>query len=200
VQFVDFRPGDASLDAAASDNITAITEALVARPELKLTVPIGVVPELDRPALAAARFAADLDATARSSPHPAAFAALPAPAQLALLTDKYRVELSAPPRFPEADKGSKLTANPNSTAHPNSAVNLMQSRIDFLSEQLQARIRIDDAALQSLGQQRALALQAALLAQGRVDPARVFLAVSDKSKPQDSRARLELALSVSASK
>jgi hypothetical protein len=45
-----------------------------------------------------------------------------------------------------------------------------------------------------LGQQRAVAVEKALLADTQLDPARVFLAVSDKAKNQDGKVRLELTL------
>ena len=52
--------------------------------------------------------------------------------------------------------------------------------------------RYDD--LTALGQQRAMAVQQALLTNTQLDPARVFLAVNDKAKKQDGEVRLELSL------
>jgi hypothetical protein len=55
LQFVDFRPGAADLDAAAADKIRAMVKALNERPQLKIEVPIAWVGELDRPALVEAQ-------------------------------------------------------------------------------------------------------------------------------------------------
>jgi len=51
LQFIDFRPGAADLDAAAVDKVKAMVKALDGRPQLKLEVPIAWVGDLDRPAL-----------------------------------------------------------------------------------------------------------------------------------------------------
>ncbi len=48
------------LDPAAADKIKAVAKALMERPQLKIEVPIAVVPDIDRPALAAAQFNAQL--------------------------------------------------------------------------------------------------------------------------------------------
>jgi uncharacterized protein involved in outer membrane biogenesis len=182
MQFVDFRPGDAALDAATVDKLKAMTKALLERPQLKVTVPIGVVPELDRPALVDARFAADLDQAAHSLPQSAGFAALPPAARLALLTQKCRTDLGAVPPFTDGNTDRSPPAG------------IIEGRIEVLSAALKAKIAIDAAALQNLGQQRALALQAALLADAQLDPERVFLAVSDTGRPQNGLVRLELSL------
>ena len=39
------------MDAAGADKIKAVAKALKERPQLKIEVPIAVVPDLDRPAL-----------------------------------------------------------------------------------------------------------------------------------------------------
>jgi hypothetical protein len=59
---------------------------------------------------------------------------------------------------------------------------------------LRERIVIGESDLTALGQQRAAAVQQALLTGTQVDPARVFLVANDKAKAQDGRVRLELSL------
>src|SRR5208282_789901 len=52
LQFVDFQPGSAELDAAALDKAHSMAKALVSRPQLQVEIPIAVVKELDGPHLA----------------------------------------------------------------------------------------------------------------------------------------------------
>jgi len=59
---------------------------------------------------------------------------------------------------------------------------------------LHEHIAVTDGDLTALGQQRAMAVQQALLTDTQLDPARVFLAVNDKAKNQDGKVRLELSL------
>ena len=66
--------------------------------------------------------------------------------------------------------------------------------MDFLSQELHRHIVIADGDLTTLGQQRAQAVQRALLTDTQVDPERVFLAVSDKAKNETGMVRLELTL------
>jgi len=53
---------------------------------------------------------------------------------------------------------------------------------------------IGDAELKALGQQRAMALQQALLTGTGIDPGRVFLVANGKAKLQAGLVRLELSL------
>jgi hypothetical protein len=66
--------------------------------------------------------------------------------------------------------------------------------VAYLTDAVKAHVKVDDADLQALAQQRATVLQQALLSETQLDPARVFLVVNDKAKAQDGLARLELAL------
>ena len=59
-QFVDFAPGEASLDPTTAGRLAALAKSLAEKPQLKLDVPIGVVAELDRPALAERAYQAAL--------------------------------------------------------------------------------------------------------------------------------------------
>lgn len=192
LQFVDFRPGAAVVDAAGAAKLKAIGNALTQRPQLKLEVPIAALPEMDRPALIEARMLADLEAERAlqskaaapksAAPVPMRFDQLEPATQLQLLTALYGKKSGHPPQFPEGLDGK--ASKPEATA----------AKAEFLEAQLRAQIVVDDAALKNLAEQRALALQQVLLADGALDPARVFLVASDKIKPQDGLVRLELSL------
>ena len=68
-QFVDFAPGEAALDPATAERLDALAKSLAERPQLKLDVPIGAMPDIDRPALAERAYQAALaDAVASRKP------------------------------------------------------------------------------------------------------------------------------------
>ena len=188
LQFIDFRPGAADLDAAAADKARGMVKALNERPQLNIEVPIASVNGLDRPALARAQFLTQVrEAQAEKAGHKKMAAApefeqLDAVAKVELLTHLYAKNLGGEPKFPESITG--LKAKPE----------LAAAKVDFLEQALREHIAVGDADLAALGQQRAMALQQALLTGTTVDPARVFLVVNDKAKNQDGQVRLELTL------
>jgi len=166
-----------------------MVKALNERPQLKIEVPIAWVSELDRPALVEARFLtqvreAQSGKTGRDKSRAAApdFEQLDAPAKVELLTQLYAKDAGGEPKFPQ--EVTNLKTKPE----------LAAAKADFLTKALHEHIAVTDGDLTALGQQRAMAVQQALLTDTQLDPARVFLAVNDKAKNQDGKARLELSL------
>ena len=190
LQFIDFRPGAADLDSAAADKARTMAKALTERPQLKIEVPIAWVGDLDRPALAEARFMTQVrDARAAGEAggkKPAAaapgFEQLDPAVRAELLTQLYKRNIGGAPKYPESVTSIKTKPE------------LAAAKADFLSQALHAHIAVTDADLTALGQQRAMAIQQALLTGGQVDPARVFLVVNGKAKAQDGKVRLEMSL------
>jgi hypothetical protein len=189
LQFVDFRPGAADLDSAAADKIRAMVKALNERPQLKIEVPIAWVSELDRPTLVEVRFLTQVreaqSGKGGRNKSPAAapdFEQLDAPAKVELLTQLYAKDVGGEPKFPQ--EVANLKTKPE----------LAAAKADFLTKALHEHITVTDGDLTALGQQRAMAVQQALLTDTQLDPARVFLAVNDKAKNQDGKVRLELSL------
>jgi hypothetical protein len=188
LQFVDFSPGAADLDAAAGDKGRAMVKALTDRPQLKIEVPIAWVSDLDRPALVEAHFSAQVrDAqsgkTGKKSAAPAPeFEQMDPAAKVELLTRIYVKELGGEPKYPETVTSIKTKPE------------LAAAKADFLSQALHEHIAITDGDLTALGQQRAMAIQQALLTGTQIDPARVFLVVNDKAKNQNGKVRLEMSL------
>lgn len=188
LQFIDFKPGAAQLDAAAADKEKAMVKALAERPQLKIEVPIAWVSELDRPALIEARFLTQVRDAQSGKPGGKNAAAAPEfeqldpAAKVTLLTALYAKGLGREPKFPEAVTGIKTKPE------------LSAAKADFLSQALHGHIAITDADLAALGQQRAMAIQKALLTDTELDPARVFLVANDKAKNEDGKVRLELSL------
>jgi hypothetical protein len=189
LQFIDFSPGVSGLDPAAQDKTRVIVKALNERPQLKIEVPIAEVDELDRPALIEAQFSAQLreaqsgkSGAKNSAAAAPEFEAMDPTAKVALLTKVYAKALGGEPKYPEEITGIK--AKPDLTA----------AKVDFLSKALHEHIAVAAADLTALGQQRAVAIQQALLTDSQVGAERVFLVVSDKAKNQDGKVRLELSL------
>jgi hypothetical protein len=189
LQFLDFAPGAAQLDAAGADKIRTMVKALNERPQLKIDVPIGSVSELDSPALIEARFVAEVqEVQSGALKHKKATAAEPEFAQLDreakadLLAQVYEIKMGSQPKFP--DTITNLKTKPE----------LAAAKADFLEKSLHDHIAIGEADLATLGQQRAMAIQTALLTDSQMDPARVFLVANGKAKNQDGRVRLELSL------
>ena len=103
-------------------------------------------------------------------------------AQVELLTQVYAKTLGGEPKFPP--EVTSIQAKPD----------LAAAKVQYLKQALHDHIVIADADLTTLGQQRAMAVQQALLTDTQLDPARVFLVVNDKAKNQDGHVRLELTL------
>ena len=189
LQFIDFRPGLADLDSVASDKVRAVVKALTERPQLKIEVPIAFVAELDRPALVEVQFSMQVrDALSTTPGRKKTAAAAPDFAQwepalkLEILTQLYAKNIGGEPKYPEAI--TNLKTKPE----------LAAAQVDFLSQELHRHIAIFDGDLTTLGQQRAQAVQRALLTDTQIAPERVFLAVSDKVKNETGMVRLELTL------
>ena len=145
--------------------------------------------DLDRPALVEAQFLTQVReaqaAKAGRKKSPAAapdFEQLDPAAKVELLMQLYEKNVGGEPKFPQAVTSIKTKPE------------LAAAKADFLTQALHEHIAVTDADLTALGQQRAVAVQQALLTDTQVDPARVFLVANDKAKDQDGRVRLELSL------
>jgi hypothetical protein len=188
LQFVDFRPASTELDSVAVDKVRTIAKALNERPQLKIEVPIGWVADLDRPALVEAKFSDQVreiqseKAARKKSTAATDSEQLDPAAKVAILTQLYAKNFGTEPKFPESV--TSLKTKPE----------LAAAQANFLGQALHQQITIADAELTALGQQRAAAVQQALLTDTQLDPERVFLVFNDKAKNQDGMVRLELSL------
>jgi hypothetical protein len=188
LQFIDFRPGAASLDAPAAEKVQTMVKALKERPQLKIDVPIAWVGELDRPAMAEMQLMTQIRAALsgrvsrkQTAASPPEFEQLDSAAKLEILTKLYAKIMGSEPKYPESFTSLKKPE-------------LAAAQADFLKLALQQHIAVTDAELTALGQERAAAVQQALLADSQLDPERVFLVLNDKAKNKDGMVRLELSL------
>jgi uncharacterized protein involved in outer membrane biogenesis len=207
-QFVEFAPGSATLDAAAAEHLAQLAKALANKPGLVLDLPIGGVPEVDRPVLIerrwrqqlAAAIAVQLGRTAADRAPLPALDALPPAQQRAVLqrllgptgaaeTALPQAAASAP--RPAADAVPVQTA---SAATPASAAADDSHGVAPLLLQARSRIVVTEADLTQLGQARARAVQHALLTATGLDPERVFTNAAGKVSVDGGKVRFELAL------
>ncbi|HEY6457075.1 MAG TPA: DUF748 domain-containing protein [Steroidobacteraceae bacterium] len=186
VNIVEFAPGSAALDATAKARLDSITKALDARPGLELDVPNTFSTVTDTPALAQGRLHSLLQqraGIAEDAPLPTEPAA-----QFNLLLTQYRAELGAkaplPPLTMTLTSAKKVKGETPDYA-PASAE---------LTAALLGRVKVADTELQKLGNERAHAVQDALLRGTDIDPARIFLINGAAQPPPGSTVRLELAL------
>jgi hypothetical protein len=193
-QFVQFAPGQAALDPAAAEQLSTLAKGLAQKPEIKLDVPIGVVEELDRPAMIEHQLATEIDTAARQvlrikadgEESPPALAGLEPKQQIAVLTTVVeKLTGAAPPAAPPA-------AVPEGTSRKEARELTQQATVKALEEQARAAVVVDPLALQRLGQARGEAIQSALLSGGELQPDRVLLARNDKVTAQDGKVRFEL--------
>ena len=201
IQYVDFRPGDATLDATDLARLRTVARALQSRPLLKVDVPIAALPAFDASALADERFDAEVAEQMLGRTFPAAtrpagkttlsralaqrgpsagatFAALGVKSQVTVLTAMYRAQFHASPAFPPGAAPAQADA----------------AKLAYLETQLRGRIHVGPDDLQVLAERRALAIEKALLNGTGVDPARVFLVANDKVAAQGQHVRLQLTL------
>jgi len=94
----------------------------------------------------------------------------------------YAKDLGAEPKFPDSITGLK------------SKPEIVSAKIDFLGKAIREHMHIGDAELQTLGQQRAQAVQQGLLSDPQIAADRVFLVANDKATAKDGVVRLELSL------
>jgi hypothetical protein len=166
-----------------------MVKALNGRPQLQVDVPIASVSELDRPALTEAQFSAQIREAEsgkagrkKSTVAEPQYEQLDPAAKAELLLQLYEKNLGGEPKFPESVTSLKEKSE------------IAAAKVDYLSQALHQHIDITDADLAALGQQRAVAVQQALLTGTEVDPGRVFLVGNGKAKGQEGRVRLELSL------
>jgi hypothetical protein len=195
-QFVDFAPGEATLDPATTERLDALAKSLAERPELKLDVPIGAVPDLDRPALLERAYQAALAGAvasqgskgAQSGAAAAGFESLEPKQRIEVLTALVRQQTGAEPTLPEPPE-------PPEGASREEAKTLRQAAsLEYLEQAARAGVVVPEGEFERLAEQRAGAIEQALLGGGALEPTRVFKVREGKVSNQDGKVRFELGL------
>jgi len=190
---VEFAAGSAELDPPAREQLASLVKALKERPQLKLDVPIVFSPGLDRPQMAAARLRQELLARAqntrqgRKHPDTAGEMALSDPPKhFQLLVDQYQADLGKEAQLPPSAAALQAAKAKETPAYETAIADLNAALINH--------IEVPDADLEALGKQRAQAIQDALLSDGQVDAARVFIVNAPPKPDSGDKVKVELAV------
>jgi hypothetical protein len=192
-QFVDFAPGEATLETATAERLGTLARSLAEKPELMLDVPIGSLPELDRPAVAertyrAAREAAVAGRYGKKDAPPPAYETLEPKQKIEVLTSLVKQQTGTEPQVPEAPEPPEGTPRAEAKAAREAA------KIEFLERTARSGIVVADIELDRLAEERAMAVERALLGGGAIDPARVFKVREGKVSANEGKVRFELGL------
>ena len=196
-QFVDFAPGQATLEPVQAERLAALGKSLAPKPDLRLEVPIGFDASLDTEALGAARHARELAAATAVALHgrsrkadagpPPAFETLEPEQKLDVLTALYERLSGAAPVLPPPPEAADLPRKERKARE-------IQASIDWLDAETRKRATPLAGDLERLGQARGVAIERALLADTGLAPERVFLTNAGKVSAQPPSVRFELAV------
>jgi septal ring-binding cell division protein DamX len=195
-QFVDFAPGEATLDPAIGERLAALSRSLVEKPELNLDIPIGTVPEIDKPRLVERAYEDAVTAATgvvlggrrKDGESVPAFDQLEPKQQIAVLSTLVKQQTGAEPQIPEPPEPPEGTSRAEAKALRQAA------KIEFLEGKAREGIMVPETELERLAEARAGAIEGALLEGGGVDPTRVFKVRDGKVTSHENKVRFELGL------
>jgi len=188
-QYIDFAPGSAALPQGSADALGALAKALNQRPRLKLDIPAG--PGIREDATAVADAAIDKALLTKDAGKVASVSALDADDQHDRLVDLYRAKLGKKPALPDfAADALKTAPGAKPDASDDDRRTLLESQ--WLRTELRKSFMPSNAELAALGTARANAVRTALLADGSVDPARVFMSADATESADSGHSRMEL--------
>lgn len=185
-QYVDFAPGAATLPAGSGEALGALAKALSERPELALDIPAA--PGIQEDAFAIAD--TEIDKLAMGGDASKGFASLDADDQHDELEDVYESKLGKSPAYPEFTPDALKAVSDKADLDEDDRRQLLETQ--WLRAQLRTSFAPPSAQLAALGTARAQAIRDALLADGKIDPARIFLAGDLKAAASGGLSRVEL--------
>ena len=195
-QHVDFAAGSAVLDPGTVERLGALSKSLVEKPGLNVDVPIGSLPQVDGPAL--------LDLAYESALAGALDEALPAPRKeggtrppfdelsaknrITVLEELVRKLTGAAPVIPEP------ATPPEGTSRDDAQAMQQAATIEFLQREARSHVSVPESEYGRLAQERASAVERALLEGSALEPSRVFMVRDGKVSAQDGKVQLQLEL------
>lgn len=193
-QFVEFMAGDAVLSPESAAGLGALVQALTQRPELKIVVPVGVIPELDTPALAEQRYKTELESAAESRQVKRgkaedallAYDALSDAGKVKVLSGILKRRTGAAPNIPAPPPPPEGTSKRKAQKLADAAA------VTYLEEQVRSGIEVSELDLNQLAKDRAEAIRVALLEGTGIDPGRVIPSREGKLSQSDGKVRFEL--------
>jgi hypothetical protein len=190
-QFIDFAPGSAVLPPQSAEALGALAKALQQKPELKLDIPAGPGIVQDATGMADAAIDTQLSKGKGRRGADLDLATLDADDMHDALEDLYRAKLGKRPEFPEyTPEQLKAAPGMKPDADDDDRQAVLETR--WLREQLRPAFAPNAAQLAELGAARATAVRNAVLADGTIDPARVFTQTSATATSAEGHSRLEL--------
>jgi hypothetical protein len=197
VNFVEFDPGATVLDPAGLEKMAAVQKALIERPALQLDVPMAYSAELDGDLIGHQALEADLVKLGgsqkgllggRPDAEEVASRLADPEARFELLAGLYRAEAGAEAPLPGEAAAFEVLKKKERTTEGLAIAN-RAIEDDWLGKH-----PATTKQLEALGRARAQSIQDALLGDGQVDAARVFLISADSQVPGARKVRLELSL------
>jgi hypothetical protein len=123
----------------------------------------------------------------KKHPDTALEAALADPqAHFQLLLDQYKESAGKDAPLPDAAAAVTAAKKKDGADYP--------AAIEALDSALAGKVEVAQADLENLGKERAKAIQDALLADGQIDPGRVFIVVGKSKDDSGPKVKVELAL------
>jgi hypothetical protein len=192
MNIIEFDGGSAALEKPGQDQLASIAKAMNERPQMKLDVPMVFADTIDRPALAASALRRALQArelttrAGRKHPDTALELALADPEKhFKLLLEEYQAELGKDKPLPPSVVAVQQAKRNETPPYDQAISDLNAALIDH--------VQVPDSDLETLGKDRAQAIQGALIS-GQVETSRVFI-VKAPPKPQSGdKVKVELAV------
>jgi len=193
VNLIEFDAGSAQLSQPTNDQLASIAKALKERPQLKLDVPIAYSAAVDRPQMAAAQLRTELLAReagtreGRKHPDTAGETALADPEKhFKLLVEQYQAQLGKDAALPASAVAVQQAKRKETPPYDAAIADLNAALIEHT--------QVSDSDLEDLGKKRAHAIQNALLSDGQIEPARVFLVNAPPKEASGDKVKVELAI------
>jgi hypothetical protein len=172
--YVDFQAGSADLPAAQMEQLTKLAHALAERPQLRLDVPVTVLPDEDSKAIATTNLYTRVPQLEDTTDEAAVRK------RLTQLEALYKTSNKVAPEYP-AETQTDKTIDWN-------------ARTAWIEARLLEGMQPDQPTLEALARQRAQAVQAAVLTNTGVAPERVFITTERGASLNEGRVRMELKL------
>jgi hypothetical protein len=173
--YVDFQPGSAELPPEQIEQLNKLATALAERPQLRLDVPVTMLPEEDSKAIATTNL------YTRVPPLPDGSDEAALSKRLTQLEALYKTSNKIAPEYPPETQTEKTID--------------WTARTAWIEARLLEGMQPDQPTLEALARQRAQAVQSAVLANTAVAPERLFITTErGAALASDGRVRMELKL------
>lgn len=183
-QFVGFAAGSAVLAPDASTSLGKLAKGLAEKPEVNLDIPAGPGIREDAEAMTTAA----IETAAMAAGKPGDYAALDMGDKRDRLAKLYKAKFGKKPDYP------KDLPSANMLSGKEVKLAAATAQVGWLETALRPKFAPSDAQLAALGQARADAVKQALLADGEIEPSRVFVSTAKSVTAKGDAVQMELAV------